>query len=140
MKNIRNFYRDLDFTKKVLDSLSEKELSDLRMDLITKKRDDYDQKCNELEIYTKIRFKNKQFDMYNEWVRKSKITDKVYKEDGFYQDFYFDKDNNDYFTETEMKTYKLLAEVIESFGGNEAYYKILLNSEIKKIGSKYSLY
>lgn len=47
----RNFYRDLDFTKKVLDSLSEKELSDLRMDLITKKREDYDQKCNELEIY-----------------------------------------------------------------------------------------
>lgn len=78
--------------------------------------------------------------MFNEWFRKSKITDKVYKKDGFYQDFYFDKVDNEYFTETEMQTYKILTEAIKAFGGNEAYYKILLDSEIKKIGSKYSLY
>jgi hypothetical protein len=140
LKSAKNFYRDIAFTKEVLDSLSENELSDLRMDLIVKNREDYKQKTDELEIYQKIRFKDKELNKFNEWSRKSKITDMVYKKDGFYQDFYLDKTDNEHFTETEMKTYKLLDEVIKSLGGSEAYYKISLDSDIKKTGSKYKLY
>jgi hypothetical protein len=140
LKSAKNFYRDIAFTKEVLDSLSEDELSDLRMDLIVKNREDYSQKVKELEIYQKIRFKDKELNKFNEWSRKSKITDMLYKKDGFYQDVYSDKIDNEHFTETEMKTYKLLDEVIKSLGGNEAYYKISLDSDIKKTGSKYKLY
>lgn len=99
----KNYYRDLPFTKEQLDKMDYREIYyDFRTDLIQKRRPDYDRKCDEIDIYTKIRFKEMQFDMYAEWLRKSLITDTVSKADGFYQDFYFDKLKNDYFTETDM--------------------------------------
>ena len=132
---------DFIFNKDNLDRLSYNEIKDLRYDLIIKSKNDYKQKCEELEVYNKIRFKEKEFDQYNEWIRKSKITKIVKKEDGFYQDFYHDELKDDYFTETEMKTYKLLVEVIEMFGGQEKYYQKMLKNDIDKIGdSKYNLF
>lgn len=139
----KNYYRDLPFTKEQLDKMDYREIYyDLRTDLIQKSRPDYDRKCNELDIYLKIRFKQKEFDMYAEWLRKSQITDKVSKEDGFYQDFYVDKSKGEnYFTETDMGTYKLLCQVVDKLGGPEKYYQMLLKQDIDKLGeSQYGLY
>ncbi len=139
----KNFYRDFNFCKEELDKLSYQEITyDLRIDLIQKSRPDYKRKCDELEIYVNIRFKEKELDMYAEWLRKSKITDKVLKKDGYYQDFYVDKEkNDDKFTETEMGTFKLLSKVVDSMGGPEKYYNTILKSNIDKLGkSVYGLY
>lgn len=48
---------------------------------------------------------------------------------------------NNYFTDSEMETFKLLIDVVESFGGPESYFRNLRDNEVKRLGdSQYGLY
>ena len=137
----RKFLNGFNFCKEELDKLSTSEISEVRFDLIKNSRPDYKRKCSELEIYINDRNPEIQIDMYNEWLRKSKITKRVLKSDGFYQDFYHDEVKNNYFTDSEMETFKLLIDVVESFGGPESYFRNLRDKEVKRLGdSQYGLY
>lgn len=137
----KKFINGFNFCKEELDKLSTSEISEIRFDLIRNSRPDYKRKCDELEIYINERNPEIQINMYNEWLRKSKISKRVSKADGFYQDFYHDEVKNNYFTDADMKTFKLLLDVVESFGGPVSYFKHLRDNEIKKLGdSQYGLY
>lgn len=134
-------FKGFDLNKEELDKLSYKEVLSLKVYMIEKSIDDYKRKTDEVELYMKIRFKEREIDMYNEWERKSKITKKVSKADGFYDDFYHDEQKDGYFTQTEMDTFKLLTELIDKFGGQDAYYNMMLDQDKSKLGeSKYGLY
>ncbi len=137
----KKFLNDFNFCKEELDKLSTSEISEVRFDLIRNSRPDYKRKCSELEVYINDRNPKIQIDMYNEWLRKSKITKRVSKADGFCQDFYHDEVKNNYFTDSEMETFKLLIDVVESFGGPESYFRNLRDNEVKRLGdSQYGLY
>jgi len=128
------------FNKENLDKLSYDDIKYLRLYLIERSIDDYSRKVDELEVYLKIRYKEIEIDMYNEWTRKSKITKRVSKADGFYDDFYHDEVKNVYFTELEMDTYKLLSEIALNHGLDVYYNKMVEVSKNKLGESKYEVY
>ena len=137
----KKFLNNFNFCKEELDKLSLSEIKEVKLDLVLNNRPDHERKRNEIDIYINDRNPDININMYNKWLRKSKITKRVSKSDGFYDDYYHDEVDNDYFTELDMGTFKFLVEVVYSFGGPEAYFKHIRNDEIKKLGkSKYGLY
>lgn len=133
-------FKSFEFNKENLDKLSYDDIKYLRLYLIERSIDDYSRKVDELEVYLKIRYKEIEIDMYNEWISKSKITKKVSKADGFYDDFYHDEIKNVYFTELEMDTYKLLSEMALNYGLDVYYNKMVEVNKIKLGESKYEVY
>jgi predicted RNA methylase len=99
-------------SKEQLDTMSKKEIKDYRYDIIKngggkKVQSDLKHYIEELEVYTKIRFKKDEFDMYNRWVELAKSGD---------------------------ETYKMMSKMVETEEGKERMYNFSMSSSLEKIG------
>ena len=115
-------------TKEELDTMSKREIEDYQSDF-TQKYLKYDHKLKtwtkdenfqylaELDVYKEVRFKQDKFDQYDEWIRKA--------------------DNNEGSTETDKRTYKLLASILVKENGKEIMYNGTLSSDVKKVGGEF---
>lgn len=115
-------------TKEELDTMSKREIEDYQTNF-TEKYLKYDRKLKtwtkdenfqylaELDVYKEVRFKQDKFDQYDEWIRKA--------------------DNNEGSTETDKRTYKLLASILVKENGKEIMYNGTLSSDVKKVGGEF---
>jgi len=114
-------------TKEELDTMSKREIEDYQTNF-TEKYLKYDRKLKtwtkdenfqylvELDVYKEVRFKQDKFDQ-DEWIRKA--------------------DNNEGSTETDKRTYKLLASILVKENGKEIMYNGTLSSDVKKVGGEF---
>jgi len=108
--------------KEQLDRMSKQEVKDYRYDIIQnnggwsddkdidnrrKAQSDWKHYIQELEIYTKIRFKQDEFDTYDRWVELAKNGD---------------------------KTYQMMSKMVDTEDGKQRMYNFSISSDLEKIG------
>lgn len=108
--------------KEQLDIMSEKEIRDYRYDILQnnggwsndkdidnrrKVQSDWKHYIEELGAYTKVRFKQDQFDIYDKWVELAKTGD---------------------------ETYQMMSKIVDTEEGKERMYNFSMRSSLEKIG------
>ena len=108
--------------KEQLDIMSEKEIRDYRYDILQnnggwgndkdidnrrKVQSNWKHYIKELEVYTKVRFKQDQFDIYDKWIELAKTGD---------------------------ETYQMMSKIVDTEEGKERMYNFSLNSSLEEIG------
>ena len=108
--------------KEQLDIMSKKEIRDYRYDILQnnggwsndkdidnrrKVQSDWKHYIEELEVYTKVRFKQDEFDIYDKWVKLAKTGD---------------------------KTYQMMSKMVDTQEGKERMYNFSMSSSLEEIG------
>ena len=108
--------------KEQLDEMSKQDIKDYRYDILQNNggwsddndidnrrsvQSDWKHYIEELGVYTKIRFKQDEFDTYDRWVELAKNGD---------------------------KTYQMMSKMVDTEEGKERMYNFSINSDLEKIG------
>jgi hypothetical protein len=111
-------------TKEELDTMSKDEIVDHKISISGKSlydrktgRWDTSQYLDELNVYEDVRFKQDIYDNYEKWIRMA--------------------ENGEGKDDTDKRTYKLLAQILNREGGKDFMYNNSLKKDIEKVGEFY---